>query len=200
MLYSSTKSKIRAATLVTATLLTSPVFAHSGHHQAVDIVSGFMHPLLGIDHLLAMLAVGIWAAQYRQPARWMLLLLFPTVMALGAVAGMMAVHLPGIEPGIAGSVAVLGLLIAFAIKMPAAASGIVVALFALIHGYAHGVELPAGASPVLYGAGFILATLTLHAIGLVIGMAAAGKVANKAMRLLGGAIAASGAYLLVSAG
>jgi urease accessory protein len=200
MLYSSTKSRIHTALLGTAILLASPAFAHSGSDHAIGLASGFMHPLLGIDHLLAMLAVGIWAAQYRQPARLVLPILFPAVMALGAMLGMLAVHLPGIEPGIAGSVAALGLLIAFAIRMPVWASSIAVSLFALVHGYAHGVELPEGALPVMYGAGFILATFALHVIGLAIGTVATGTAAAKAVRLLGAAIAAAGAYLLVGVG
>ena len=198
MFFPSHVSKIRTAMLVSAMLLSSPVLAHSGNHHSTDLASGFMHPLLGLDHLLAMLAVGLWAAQFRRPVRWTFVLLFPAVMALGALAGMVAAYLPGIEPGVAGSVAVLGLLIAFAIRMPVWVSGIAVSLFALVHGYAHGVELPAGASPVLYGAGFIIATLTLHLAGLAIGAMAAGSAANKATRLLGGAIAAVGTYLLVS--
>jgi urease accessory protein len=199
MLNSSTKSGIRIAVLVAATLLTPSVFAHSGSDHAIGLASGFMHPLLGLDHLLAMLAVGIWASQYQQPARWILPLIFPLVMALGAAAGMMAFELPGIEPGIAGSVAVLGLLIAFAIRLPVWGSSIAVSLFAMVHGYAHGVELPIGASPVMYGAGFILATFALHGIGLAVGTVANGKAAAKAVRLLGAAIAAAGAFLLVDA-
>lgn len=200
MYFPSHKSKIRTAMLATAMLLTSPAFAHGGSHHAVGLADGFMHPLLGLDHLLAMLAIGVWAAQIGRSARWTLPLLFPMVMAVGAVIGMGAVYLPGIEPGIAGSVAVLGLLIAFAIRMPVWAGSIAVSLFALVHGFAHGLEMPAGASPVLYGAGFILATLALLAGGLAIGTAATGKAAEKAMRLLGSAIAAAGAYLLVSIG
>lgn len=198
MFFPSHVSKIRTAMLVAAMLLSSPVFAHSGNHHSTDLAAGFMHPLLGLDHLLAMLAVGLWAARFRQPVRWTLLLMFPAVMALGALAGMLNGYLPGIEPGVAGSVAVLGLLIAFAIRMPARVSGIAVSLFALVHGYAHGVELPAEASPALYGVGFILATLVLHLTGLAIGAMATGSAAGKALRLLGGAIAAAGTYLLVS--
>jgi urease accessory protein len=194
----STNSRIRAAALITGLLLSAPVLAHTGSEHAIGLVSGFMHPLTGFDHLLAMLAVGIWAAQQRNSARWALPMLFPAIMVPGAMLGMTAVQLPGIEPGIAGSVAVLGLLIAFAIKMPLW-GGVAVALFATVHGYARGTEVPADVSPLLYGVGFIVATFALHVTGLLIGVAAAGQAAAKIVRVLGGAIAATGAFLLVGA-
>lgn len=195
----SANSRVRAAVLTTGLLLSTPVLAHTGSEHVIGLVSGFMHPVTGFDHLLAMLAVGIWAAQQRNSARWMLPVLFPAMMALGAMLGMTMVQLPGVEPGIAGSVAALGLLIAFSIKMPLWAGVAAVTLFATVHGYAHGAEVPTDVSPVLYGAGFIVATFALHATGLLIGAAATGQAAAKIVRLLGGAIAAAGAYLLVGA-
>jgi urease accessory protein len=193
MAYSRTTSCLRTVLMAMA-LSTPAAFAHNGDGHAHSLAAGLMHPMLGLDHLLAMVAIGIWAAQYSQPVRWVLPLLFPMIMALGAFAGMTAGHLPGVEPGIAGSVAVLGLLIAFAVKLPIWASSAVVSLFALAHGFAHGVELPIDASPALYGAGFIFTTLALHAAGLLIGMEATRHAAKKRMRLLGAAIAAAGTY------
>lgn len=199
MFFSTTTSRFRSAIPAAMMLVASPAFAHGEPGHATDLAAGFMHPLMGFDHLLAMLAIGLWAAQQSRPALWVLPLLFPAVMVLGAAAGMSATHLPGVEPGVAGSVAILGILIAFAIRMPVWAGGIAVSLFALMHGYLHGVELPSDASPASYGAGFIIATLLLHGAGIAMGIAATGKATARAMRVAGGAIAASGAFLLVSA-
>jgi urease accessory protein len=190
--------RLAAASATASALLAAPAFAHTGDH-AFGMVSGFAHPFFGLDHLLAMLAVGLWAAQNRHSAFWLLPLVFPLMMALGAMAGMAELQAPGVEAGIAGSVAVLGLLIAFAIRMPVWAGSLVVALFALAHGFAHGVELPAGASPLRYGLGFIAATFMLHLGGLAIGLFAGGTTANRAVRCLGAGIAATGAYLLAGA-
>jgi urease accessory protein len=196
MSYASTKPITRLVLLAAAILLASPVFAHTGHDHASGWTAGIVHPLAGVDHLLAMLAVGIWAAQHPQSVRWLLPVLFPAVMAAGALMGMRAIPLIGVEPGIAGSVAVLGLLIAFAVRMPLWGSAIVVSLFALLHGFAHGAELPVGAAPLWYGAGFVVSTLALHLVGLTIGATAARTAAGAALRMVGGAIAVIGAYLL----
>ena len=127
---------------------------------------------------------------------WVLPLVFPLMMVMGAVMGVTGVYLPGVEIGIATSVALLGLLIAFVVALPLWCSAIVVALFAMMHGYAHGTELPRGASAAFYGAGFILATASLHLIGVLIGLVAGDAVADKAVRLGGAGIAATGFYLL----
>jgi urease accessory protein len=175
----------------------APAFAHPGDHHALSSFStGFAHPLFGWDHLLAMLAIGLWAAQQRRPLAWLLPSLFPLVMAVGALVGMSGVALPLIETGIAGSVAVLGLLIAFAVRLPTWASASVVALFAMCHGYAHGVELPQGSSFGLYGVGFIVATALLHLIGLATGLIAQSRSIGNALRVLGAAMAVAGVYLL----
>ncbi len=196
MFYASAKSGTRAAMLATATLLASPAFAHDGSAHTGGLTAGLLHPLMGPDHILAMLAIGIWAAQCKGGIRWSTLFAFPIVMALGAILAISGVRLPGIESGIAGSVAVLGLLIAFAVRMPAWASAAVVSLFGLVHGVAHGMELPADASPVLFGVGFMLATLVLQAIGLKLARIGVAPVA----RMLGAAIAVAGGYLLVGIG
>lgn len=196
MFYAFTKSGIHTAMLVAALSVTSPVFAHEGSEHAGGLAAGFLHPLMGADHILAMLAIGIWAAQCKGRTRWLMLLAFLIVMALGAVIAMFGVWLPGIEPGIAGSVAVLGLLIAFAVRIPIWTSATVVSLFGLVHGVAHGMELPADASPALYGAGFMLATLALQAAGLVVARIGT----DQATRVYGAAIAAAGAYLLAGIG
>ncbi|MGZ3241527.1 MAG: HupE/UreJ family protein [Burkholderiaceae bacterium] len=178
-------------------LFMTPAFAHvSVSHLAIGFDAGFVHPFSGIDHLLAMLAIGIWAAQNKRPALWVLPIVFPSMMAVGAVVAVVGVHFPGMEIGVASSVAVLGLLIAFAVNMPVWAASLLVSLFAIAHGYAHGVELPSGASVLRYGAGFVMATALLHLIGLAVGLVASDKVAAKVVRIAGAGIGATGMYLL----
>jgi urease accessory protein len=187
---------LAASGMLTA-LAVAPAFAHPGaHHAFTGFGAGFVHPLTGWDHLLAMLAIGLWAAQQRRPLLWLLPALFPMTMAAGALAGLAGVHLPMLETGIAASVAVLGLLIAFAVRVPAWGGASLVALFGAFHGYAHGMELPDGASFALYGAGFVLATALLHLAGLASGLFARSAMAEKLLRIAGVGIALTGAYLL----
>ncbi|WP_432240277.1 HupE/UreJ family protein [Herbaspirillum robiniae] len=199
----STKTRARIGVLAVAALAAGSAFAHPGHpgshmDASASFMSGFSHPFSGIDHLLAMLAVGLWAAQNKQRALWVLPLAFPLMMVVGALMAIGGLSVPAVETGIAASVAVMGLLIAFAVRMPLWASASVVSLFALFHGYAHGAELPHGSSAALYGAGFILATAILHATGLIVGMVAGQKMADRVVRIGGVGIAAVGAYLLAS--
>jgi urease accessory protein len=189
----------RLSALAIATLGIGSAFAHPGHPDAFGFNDGFAHPFSGIDHLLAMLAVGLWAAQNKRSALWVLPLAFPLMMVAGALLAFSGLQMPGVETGIAASVAVLGLLIAFAIRMPVWASASVVSVFALFHGYAHGSELPHGASALWYGIGFVAATALLHLLGLAIGLVAGQKMAAQAVRLGGVAIAAVGGYLLSTA-
>ncbi|MDB5765762.1 MAG: ureJ [Collimonas fungivorans] len=189
----------RLSALAFAVLSIAPAFAHPGHPDAFGFNNGFAHPFSGIDHLLAMLAVGLWAAQNKRSALWVLPLAFPLMMVVGALLAFAGLQMPGVETGIAASVAVLGLLIAFAIRMPVWASASVVSVFALFHGYAHGSELPHGASALWYGVGFVAATALLHLLGLAVGLVAGQKMAAQAVRLGGVAIAAVGGYLLSGA-
>lgn len=178
--------------ILCAAMIAAPAFAHPGHsHAATGFSSGFLHPLTGLDHLLAMLAVGLWAGQQRKLA-WSMLALFPLMMIAGALLAFGGMDLPMVEPGIAASVLVLGLLVAFAVRMPAVAGAAVVSFFALFHGYAHGSELPAGASALAYGAGFVIATLLLHLGGLGVGR----TLQNYLLRACGAGAAMAGAYLL----
>ncbi|MCI0430972.1 MAG: HupE/UreJ family protein [Rhodospirillales bacterium] len=171
-------------------VLASPAQAHIIGAGGAGWVQGFSHPFSGLDHILAMVAVGIWAAQTGRPALWVLPVVFPLAMAGGGLLGVAGMPVPGIEAGIAASVLVLGLLIAFRVKPPLALSMALVALFALFHGHAHGTELPLAASPLLYGLGFIAATGMLHLIGLSIGHVRRLPAGIMALRVGGGGAAA----------
>jgi urease accessory protein len=197
----STKTMQRSGALLIAMLAAGSAVAHPGHPDSMMSASmsfgaGFSHPFSGIDHLLAMLAVGLWAAQHKRSALWVLPLAFPLAMVAGAALAFAGWQVPAAETGIAASVAVLGLLIAFAVRLPLWGSTLVVSLFALFHGYAHGSELPHGSSAAMYGLGFVLATAMLHVAGLGIGLVAGKQMADRAVRLGGFGIAAVGAYLL----
>ncbi|WP_420133583.1 HupE/UreJ family protein [Rhodopseudomonas sp.] len=167
-------------------------------HTGVYLVStdgataGFAHPLLGADHLLAMVAVGLWAASLGGRARWQVPASFVVLMTFGAALGGQGLALPAVEPMIALSVIALGGLIALSVRIPVAAAAALVALFGLFHGAAHGAEMPVMASPLAYGAGFIAATALLHGIGLALGALLPRAPVAK---LAGGAIAAAGVAL-----
>ena len=144
--------------------------AHSGGGIAGGFISGFTHPILGWDHVVAMVAVGLWGAFLGAPAIWLLPVVFPLVMAFGAVLGILGVPVPAVEVGIAGSAVVLGLLILSKTRLPLAAAAIIVAFFAIFHGYAHGTELPEAVSPAAYAVGFVISTGVLHLAGIAFGL------------------------------
>jgi urease accessory protein len=186
--------------LLTAIILfgtSSAAFAHPGHDVS-GFAAGLMHPFSGMDHLLAMVAVGLWAAQGGGRKVWLLPATFMTMLAVGAGIATQWQSLPLVEAGIATSVLALGLLIALAMQLPASLSVAVTALFGLLHGYAHGLELPESAGPAAYALGFLAATATLHLSGIAMGVVTRQRYAALA-KMLGIAIAAAGAYLLVSA-
>ncbi len=131
--------------------------------------SGFMHPLSGLDHVVAMIAVGLWGVFLGRPAIWVLPVVFPLVMAFGGALGVMGVPIPYIETGIALSGLVLGLAVLFAIRPPLWIAGIIVGAFAIFHGHAHGSELPNAANPLVYSIGFVIATGLLHLAGILFG-------------------------------
>ena len=171
--------------------------AHVGDHSHMSFTEGLLHPFSGIDHVLAMVAVGLWASQLGGRALWLLPLIFPAVMAVGAALGLSGVTLPWVEIGIAGSVMVLGAVVALALRPSLAISIPLIGAFALLHGYSHGVELPATASVLGYGVGFSVATLVLHAVGIATGLIAGRLPVRFAARTTGGAIAVLGVVLLV---
>ena len=174
----------------------SVALAHPGHNVS-GLAAGLMHPFSGLDHLLAMVAVGLWAAQGGGRKVWLLPVTFMTMLAVGAGLAMQWQALPMVEAGIATSVLALGLLVALSMQLPAILAVGVTAVFGLLHGYAHGLELPESAAPASYALGFLASTAVLHASGVAVGIAARRRHATLA-KVLGAAIAASGVYLLAA--
>lgn len=192
------KTGIRLLTILLAALaLPGIAEAHTGVHIG-GLSDGFVHPFSGLDHLLTMIAVGLWAASLGGTARWVVPSSFITVMTLGAALGASGITLPAVEPVIAISVVVLGLLCAASVRVPVVAASAIVAVFALFHGHAHGSEMPAMASPLGYGLGFVAATTILHGAGLLVGMTVAQRGAAILGRAAGSAIAAIGVALVLA--
>jgi urease accessory protein len=171
--------------------------AHTFGSQGAGLMAGLTHPFVGLDHLLAMIAVGIWAGQLGGRAVWLIPLTFVSVMAAAATLASFGLLLPLIEPAIACSVLVLGLLIAGSVRLPTSVGALLVCLFAVFHGYAHGLELPQAASPILYGAGFVLATALLHGLG--IGFARNSRQHKMLQRIAGYSLIAASGLLLAAA-
>ncbi len=186
------KLKIISLAVLFAPLLAQ---AHILPGEPNGFTSGFNHPLHGLDHILAMVAVGLWAAQLGGRARWLVPASFATLMTAGGALGMAGLHLPMVEAGIVVSVLALGIFIATAARLPVAASMAVVGLFALFHGHSHGTEIPAAASGLSYALGFVLATAALHGCGVGLGMLAQKQAATPAIRFAGAAIALAGICL-----
>jgi urease accessory protein len=169
-------------------------WAHIQAGQAGGFVSGLSHPTSGLDHVLAMVAVGLWGAQLGMPSIWTLPVAFPMMMAFGGMFGLMGFPLPGVELGIAVSAIVLGALVLGSIRLPLAAAVAVVAFFAVFHGHAHGTELQAGQNAILYSLGFVIATGLLHAVGIGIGLIHRWDRGRKVLRAAGGVVLAGGFY------
>src|SRR5258707_1053134 len=185
----------RLVVALAALALAQPAFAHEQVGVAGGLVSGVLHPLTGMDHLIAMVAVGIWGAQLGPPAIWVLPITFPLVMAFGGVLGVLRIPLPMPEVSIALSALVLGAAVAMRLRLPFAAAA-VVAVFAVFHGHAHGAELPGSANPLAYGAGFVVATGLLHLCGISIGTLTRWPAGGRLIQGLGVVIAALGCYFL----
>ncbi len=155
-----------------------------------------MHPITGIDHVIAMVAVGLWGGILRAPAIWILPIVFPLMMAVSGAAAIAGMPLQGVEAGIALSGIVLGLSVLSAFRPPLWVAATIVGVFAVFHGYAHGAELPSSTDPVAYAVGFVVATGMLHLIGIGVGQLAMSKSGMTVVRALGAAIAIGGtAYL-----
>jgi urease accessory protein len=176
-------------------LMADPSAAHTGSPGG-GFLSGFGHPLFGPDHVVAMVAVGLWGAFLGAPAIYILPVVFPLVMALGGVLGILGVPLPGAEAAIAVSAVVLGLMVAMAARPPIWVAAAVVGVFAIFHGYAHGTELPAGADAVAYSLGFVVATGLLHLTGIALGLATRWPAGRMGVRGAGAVIACAGVAFL----
>ncbi|MDB5713572.1 MAG: Ni/Fe hydrogenase [Sphingomonadales bacterium] len=186
--------------LVIATLfVAAPAYAHTGTGLPGGFVSGFLHPLSGPDHMLAMVSVGLWGAFLGRPLIYALPMIFPMMMAVGGAIGMANVPVPPVEMGIALSVLVLGFMIMAAVRAPVWLACTIVAIFALFHGYAHGHELPSAADPIGYSAGFVFATGMLHLVGIAIGSLRSLPGGTRALRAGGGLIAMAGMWFMAVA-
>jgi urease accessory protein len=175
---------------------TSVAFAHAGAGVSGGFISGFMHPLGGLDHMAAMVAVGLWGAFLGRPAIWLLPIVFPLVMTFGGAMGILGIPMPAIETGIAVSSIVLGLMVALGARLPLWIAAVIVGIFAIFHGYAHGAELPQAANALAYSIGFVIATGLLHLSGIALGVLVQWSAGNMAVRAGGVVISLIGVGFL----
>jgi len=192
-------SMLKSVIAGVALMCASAAHAHSANGMAGGFISGFLHPLLGWDHVIAMVAVGLWGAFLGSPAIWVLPVVFPLVMTIGGVLGVMGVPIPGIETGIAVSAIALGAMVAGAVRPPLWVAAVMVGTFAIFHGHAHGTELPQAADPVAYSLGFVIATGSLHLAGIGLGLLTRWPAGIKAVRAVGAGIAVGGLGFLFHA-
>jgi urease accessory protein len=189
-----------SAALWSVALLTwfwpAAAMAHVETGQAGGFLDGVSHPISGLDHVLAMVAVGLWGAQLGRPAMWLLPIAFPMMMAFGGMLGLMGVPVPGIEIGIAVSGVVLGAMVLGEVRTPIAAALVLVGIFAIFHGHAHGTELPPGQNAMLYSLGFVVSTGTLHAVGIGLGLGHKWKSGQVLLRGAGAVVMAGGLFFL----
>ena len=178
-------------------LLAPAAQAHVESGGAGSLLSGLLHPVTGLDHVVAMVAVGLWGAVLGAPAIWLLPVAFPMVMAFGGLMGMLGLDLPGVEIGIAVSGMVLGLLVLFDRRLPLTPAAALVAVFAVFHGYAHGQELPEGADALLFSLAFVASTGVLHLLGILLGELRRWPRGHQIVRVLGGVIAVIGSWVLI---
>lgn len=191
--------RVRCLLLAASLVIASPAIAHEQQGQAAGFVTGLLHPVSGLDHVLAMVAVGLWGAQLGAPAIWLLPVTFPLMMAFGGFLGLVGVPLPGVEIGIATSAILLGTMVALQARPPLALAALLVAFFAVFHGHAHGTELPAGQSGLLYSAGFVVATGLLHAVGISIGLIHRWVAGRVLLRGAGIVVVLAGGFFLLRA-
>lgn len=171
--------------------------AHALEGAGGGFVTGLLHPIMGVDHLVAMVAVGLWGAFLGERALWILPIVFPSIMAVGAAFGIVGLEIPLVEFVIALSGVVLGALIALRVRAPLAIAMVLVGIFAIFHGYAHGVEMPEQISAITYSAGFVIGTGLLHLAGVAIGFATRLPRGELLVRGCGGVISAIGLSYLV---
>jgi urease accessory protein len=189
-------SRLVVSAFAAVLLLPRLAMAHVQGGEAAGFLSGLSHPVSGLDHVLAMISVGLWGAQLGAPAVWVLPVTFPMVMAFGGMLGLIGVSLPGVEIGIALSAIVLGFMVFREARPPLWVAAVIVGLFAIFHGHAHGTELPAGQSGLLYSIGFVIATGLLHATGIAIGLLHRWSAGKLALRATGVLVAVAGLAFL----
>jgi urease accessory protein len=170
--------------------------AHVEGGQAAGFFTGLQHPWSGLDHVLAMIAVGLWGAQLGSPALWLLPIAFPMMMSMGAMLGLLGIPVPGVEIGIALSAIVLGTMVMAEVQPKLAIAIAMVGIFAIFHGHAHGTELPPGQSGLLYSMGFVIATGCLHGLGIALGLVKGMPAGRLALRGAGSFIAVMGVLFL----
>jgi urease accessory protein len=173
-------------------IMSTRAFAHSEQGVAIDFWGGFTHPIFGLDHVVAMVAVGLWGAFLGPPAIWVLPVVFPLVMALAGAYGVLGLPLHGVEIGIALSAIMLGAMVAGAVKPPLWVAAVLVGAFAVFHGYAHGVELPVGADAIAFSMGFVIATGMLHLAGIAFGALSHWPAGRIAVRVAGAVVVVIG--------
>lgn len=187
---------VRCIALIAAALAPAIAFAHEETGQVAGFLAGLLHPVTGVDHVLAMISVGLWGAVLGPPAIWVLPVAFPLVMALGGLMGLLGIPLPGVEIGIALSAIVLGTMVLTEARPPIWLAALIVAIFAVFHGHAHGRELPEGTSALLYSLGFVIATGLLHAVGILLGAAYRWPAGRRGLRVAGAGVALAGIFFL----
>ena len=176
----------------------APAFAHTGHETGIPFLAGALHPFSGADHIAAMVSVGLWAAAAGGRRVWAWPAAFVAAMLVGGILGRYGIAMPAVEPMIAGSVVVLGLMVAAGVSLPLFAGGALIALFAIAHGHAHGLEAPAAGWPA-YAAGFAGSTALLHAIGIGAGLGIGHLSSRLPVRAIGLATASLGVVLMLRA-
>lgn len=192
----SSKTVQSVFVLLLFTLSTQRAFAHVEGGQAAGFITGLQHPWSGLDHILAMIAVGLWGAQLGKPSIWLLPIAFPMMMAAGSMMGLLGIPVPGVEIGIAFSAILLGLMVLVEVRPKLAVSIAMVGFFAIFHGHAHGTELPPGQSGLLYSMGFVVATGCLHGLGIALGLVKELPAGRLALRGAGSFIAVMGVFFL----
>ena len=187
------------AFIVLSLVFSTSAYAHEGAGLTGGFANGFMHPLLGLDHVAAMVAVGLWGAVLGKPAIWVLPVVFPLVMAFGGALGVIGVPLPGVEIGIALSALILGCMVLLAVRPPIWIAALIVGIFAVFHGHAHGTELPDATNALAYSLGFVIATGLLHLCGILISLLSHWPAGRAVVRAGGAVIALAGAIFLLRA-
>ncbi len=195
----SSRISLQTVCLILLSLICAQsAWAHIEGGQAAGFLTGLQHPWSGLDHILAMVAVGLWGAQLGSPALWMLPVAFPIMMAVGGMLGLIGIPVPGVEIGIALSAIVLGAMVLAEVRPKLVIAVVMVGVFAIFHGHAHGTELPAGQSGLLYSMGFVIATGCLHGVGVALGLVNALPIGKFVMRGAGSFIAVMGMFFLWS--